>query len=115
VTGGPATFLVAWATTKFRTENPKTYAAFVAAWREAEAMINKDKRAAAEVYVKESKDKSGVDGILKLLNDPEIRITMTPENTMKFYDFMHKVGTVKPKVGSWRDFYFPEVHNLPGG
>lgn len=114
VTGGPATFLVAWATTKFRDENPKTFRAFVDAWREAEAFINKDKRAAAELYVKESNDKSGVDAILKLLNDPEIRITMTPENMMKIYDFMHKVGTVKPKAASWKDFFFPEVHNLPG-
>lgn len=114
VTGGPATFLVAWATTKFRDENPKTFRAFVDAWREAEAFINKDKRAAAELYVKESNDKSGVEAILKLLNDPEIRITMTPENVMKVYEFMHKVGTVKPKAASWKDFFFPEVHNLPG-
>jgi len=114
VTGGPATFLVAWATTRFRDENPKTFRAFVDAWREAETFINKDKRAAAELYVKESGDKSGVEGILKMLNDPEIRITMTPENIMKIYQFMNKVGTVKPKAGSWRDFFFPEVHNLPG-
>ncbi len=115
VTNGPATFLVAWATSKFRDENPKTFRAFVNAWKEAEAFIAKDKRAAAELYVKESKDRSGVEGILKLLNDPEIRITMTPENTMKFYEFMNKVGTVKPKAASWKDLYFPEVHNLPGG
>lgn len=115
VTNGPATFLVAWATSKFRDENPKTFRAFVNAWKEAEAFIAKDKRAAAELYVKESKDRSGVEGILKLLNDPEIRITMTPENTMKFYEFMNKVGTVKPKAASWKDLYFPEVHHLPGG
>ena len=29
---GPATFLVAWATSKFRQENPKTYQAFVNAY-----------------------------------------------------------------------------------
>lgn len=115
VTGGPATFLVAWATSKFRDENPKTYQAFVAAWKEAEAFINANKRAAAEIYVKESKDKSGVEGIYKLLTDPEIRVTMTPENTMKIYEFMHKVGTVKPKAASWKDLYFPEVHHLSGG
>lgn len=114
VTGGPATFLVAWATSKFRDENPKTFRAFVNAWKEAETFINANKRGAAELYVKESNDKSGVEAILKLLNDPEIRITMTPENTMKIYEFMHKVGTVKPKAASWKDFFFPEVHNLPG-
>jgi NitT/TauT family transport system substrate-binding protein len=114
ITGGPATFLVAWATGKFRDENPRTFQAFVNAWKEAVDYINADKRRAAEIYVKESNDKSGVDAITKMLNDPEIRITMTPENTMKFYEFMNKVGTVKPKAASWKDLYFPEIHHLPG-
>lgn len=114
VTGGPATFLVAWATGKFHDENPKTYQAFFNAYKEATDFVNANKRAAAQIYVKESSDKSGVDAIEKMLNDPEIKVTMTPENTMKFADFMHKVGTLKNKAGSWRDLFFPEVHNLPG-
>lgn len=114
VTGGPATFLVAWATGKFHDENPKTYQAFFNAYKEAADFVNANKRAAAQIYVKESSDKSGVDAIEKMLNDPEIKVTMTPENTMKFADFMHKVGTLKNKAGSWKDLFFPEVHNLPG-
>ncbi len=47
VLGGPATFNVVWTTTKFHDENPKLYAAFVAALDEATATINRDKRAAA--------------------------------------------------------------------
>ena len=81
ISGGPATFLVAWATGKFRDE---------------------------------TKDKSGVDAIDKMLNDPEIRITMTPEHTLPIADFMQKTGTLKGKAASWKDLYFPEVHNLPG-
>jgi len=111
---GPATFLVAWATSKFRQENPKTYQAFVNAYRESVDWINANKRAAAETYVKESNDKSGAAAIEKMLNDPEIRITMTPENTLKVAEFMNKVGTIKPKATSWKDLFFPEVHNLPG-
>ena len=111
---GPATFLVTWATGKFRQENPRTYQAFMNAYTEATSWINANKRAAAELYVKESNDKSGVDAIAKMLNDPEIRITMTPENTMKFAEFMHKVGTLKQKAGSWKDLFFPEVHQMQG-
>jgi sulfonate transport system substrate-binding protein len=111
---GPATFLVAWATGKFRQENPKTYQAFVNAYKESVDWINANKRAAAETYVKESNDKSGVAAIEKMLNDPEIKITMTPENTLKVAEFMNKVGTIKPKATSWKDLFFPEVHNLPG-
>jgi NitT/TauT family transport system substrate-binding protein len=114
LSGGPATFLVTWATGKFREENPKTYQAFFNAYKEATDFINANKRAAAEIYVRETKDKSGVAEIEKMLNDPEIRITMTPEQTLPIADFMTKTGTLKSKASSWKDLYFPELHNLPG-
>jgi NitT/TauT family transport system substrate-binding protein len=114
ISGGPATFLVAWATSKFRDENPKTYQAFFNAFKEATDFVNANKRAAAEIYVKESKDKSGVDAIEKMLNDPEIRITMTPEQTLPIANFMSRTGTLKGKAATWKDLYFPELHNLPG-
>lgn len=114
ITGGPASFLVTWATSKFHDENPKTYQAFFNAYKEATDWANANKRAAAEVYVRESKDKSGVDAIEKMLNDPEIRITMTPEQTVPIANFMNKTGTLKNKPASWKDLYFQELHNLPG-
>ena len=64
--------------------------------------------------MKESNDRSGVAAIEKMLNDPEIKITMVPENTLAVAEFMNKVGTIKPKASSWKDLFFPEVHNLPG-
>ena len=57
VLGGPATFNVVWTTSKFRGENPKLYDAFVKALDEATAIINKDKKAAAEAYLRISKDR----------------------------------------------------------
>ena len=103
ISGGPATFLVAWATSKFRDENPKTYVAFFNAWKEAADYVNANKRAAAEIYVREAKEKSGVDAIEKMLNDPEIRITMTPEQTLPIANFMSKTGTLKGKAASCYD------------
>ena len=114
ISGGPASFLATWATGKFHDENPKTYQAFFNANKEATDYINANKRLAAEIYVKETKDKSGVDAILKMLNDPEIRITMTPEQTLPIADFMFRTGTLKNKAASWKDLYFPELYNLPG-
>jgi len=40
------------APTKFYTANPKLYTAFLAAFQEATIIINQDKRAAAELYIK---------------------------------------------------------------
>lgn len=114
VMGGPGTFLVLWANNKFREENPRTWNAFLAAYREAVDFINKDKRRAAEVYVQASKDKSGVDGILKQLQDPELQFTITPRNTVKFAEFMNKVGRLKQKPADWKELFFPEAHTLSG-
>ena len=114
VLGGPATFNVVWTTSKFKNENPKLYDAFVKALDESIAEINRDKRAAAETYLRISKDKDSVDNILKMMNDPDIVYTTTPQNIMKFAEFMAKTSAVKVKPESWRDFFFPNVHSLPG-
>ncbi|HEY7787361.1 MAG TPA: ABC transporter substrate-binding protein [Casimicrobiaceae bacterium] len=115
VLGGPATFNVVWTATKFHDENPKVYAAFVAALDDATEQINRDKRAAAETYLRISKDKrDSLDDILKMLNDPEIRYTTTPNNVMKYVDFMYKIGSIKAKPDSWKDMFFSNAHDLPG-
>ena len=114
VLGGPATFNVAWTTTKFHDENPKIYAAFVAALDEATATINRDKRAAAQTYLRISKDKDSAEDIEKMLNDPAIVYTTTPNSVMKYVNFMHKVGSIKAKPESWKEMFFPNAHKLSG-
>jgi NitT/TauT family transport system substrate-binding protein len=114
VLGGPATFNVVWTTAKFRMENPKLYDAFVKALEEATDAINRDRRAAAETYLRLSKDKDSVDEIVKLLNDPSIVYTQTPQNIMKYADFMAKTGSIRVRPESWRDLFFPNVHGTPG-
>lgn len=114
VLGGPATFNLVWATSKFRKENPKVYEAFVKALDEAIGMINKDRKWAAEAYLRISKGKETQDTILKMLNDPNIVYTTAPQNIMKYVNFMHKIGSIKVKPDSWKDLFFPDVHNLSG-
>jgi NitT/TauT family transport system substrate-binding protein len=114
VLGGPATFNVVWTTSKFRNENPKLYDAFVKALDEATAQINRDKKAAAEAYLRISKDKDTVADILAMLNDPAIVFTTTPQNVMKYVDFMAKVGAIKVKPESWKDLFFPNIHGAAG-
>jgi NitT/TauT family transport system substrate-binding protein len=114
VLGGPATFNVVWTTSKFRSENPKLYDAFVKALDEATAIINRDKKAAAEAYLRISKDKDTVADILAMLNDPAIVYTTTPQNVMKYVDFMLKIGSIKVKPDSWKDLFFPNIHGAAG-
>ncbi len=114
VLGGPATFNVVWTSSKFRDENPKLYDAFVKALDDVIGQINRDKKAAAETYLRMSKGKDTVQDILAMLNDPAIVFTTTPQNVMKYVDFMYRVGSIKVKPDSWKDLFFPNVHALPG-
>lgn len=114
VLGGPGTFNVIWTTSKFYQENPKISAAFVKALDEAMVMINKDKAWAAEAYLRISKDKDTRDNILKMLNDPNIIYTTTPQNVMKYVNFMYKINSIKTKPVSWKDMFFPSAQDLPG-
>ena len=114
VLGGPATFNVVWTTTRFRSENARLYDAFVRALDEATALINRDRKWAAEAYLRLSKDKDSVQEILAMLNDPSIVYTTTPQNVMKYVDFMLKIGAIKVRPESWKDLFFPNAHGLPG-
>ncbi len=114
VMGGAVTFNMVWTTEKFRSENPKLYDAFSKALDEAQAIINRDKRAAAETYIRISKDKDTVDNIARMMNDPQVVFTTTPQNVMKYAEFMAKIGSIKVKPDSWKDLFFSNVHSLPG-
>jgi NitT/TauT family transport system substrate-binding protein len=114
ILGGPATFNLVWSTSKFRDANPKTYAAFVAAFEEATATINHDKRAAAEVYKRMSGTKESVDELVKMMEDPLVEYTLAPKGIMKTAEFMARIGTIKQAPASWKDLFFPNVQSLPG-
>jgi NitT/TauT family transport system substrate-binding protein len=61
-----------------------------------------------------TKEKISVDEVFALLNDPEIEFTTTPRNMMKIISFMADVGHIKTRPASWKEMFFPEVHDLPG-
>ena len=114
VMGGANTFLMVWSTNKFRTENPKAYKSMLDALREATDLINANKRKAAEQYVAEGGGKENVDKILAIMNDPQVHYTLAPERLLPYAQFMHQVGTLKNRPASWKDLFFPEIHDLPG-
>ena len=33
---------------------------------------------------------------------------------MKYAEFMHRIGTMKAKPASWKDFFFSGLHDRPG-
>jgi len=105
----PMSFNVVAATSKFRTENPKLYAAFVAAMREATDVINADKRRGAEIYLRVSGEKTPIEDIMEVLADPDITYNNRVGGIRAFVDFMAKTGSLKNPPKDWRDMFFPEA------
>src|SRR4029078_13216557 len=114
VMGGSHTFTAVWAPAKFRDGNPVLYKALLAALKEATEIVNKDKTTAAAVGMEDSTSKLSLDMVGKIVAGPQVRWTMTPENTMKYADFMVEGGTLKTKASSWREYFFPEIYDEKG-
>jgi len=115
VMGGSTTFTMVSTTTKFREQNPKVYAAVLMAIDEANQMIAADKKSAAELLLASTNDKGfSVQEIVDVLSDPHVKFTTTPENVMKYADFMQEIGSIKNRPASWKDMFFPEIHGVPG-
>ncbi|TMG85900.1 MAG: ABC transporter substrate-binding protein [Betaproteobacteria bacterium] len=87
VFGGPASNAVVFGTRKFYDANPKTIAAFMASLEEE---------------------------VVSMIKAPNVVYSTTPNATMVFANFMVKTGLIKTRPASWKEFFFPVVHNLPG-
>ncbi len=114
VYGGPATLILLYATQKFHDTNPKAYKSVLDALEEATQLIQKDKRRAAEIYLAVTKEKTSVEDLVSMLNDPKIAFRTTPSATFPVAQFLNRIGRIKNKPASWKDLFFPEVHGLQG-
>jgi NitT/TauT family transport system substrate-binding protein len=114
VFGGPHSFTVAWTSSQFRDKNPALYKALIAAFQEATDMLNADVKPAARYWSDNVKSKLPLEKVAEIASGKQVKWTMVPENTMKYAEFMHSVGSVKTMPASWKDLFFPEVHELPG-
>jgi NitT/TauT family transport system substrate-binding protein len=114
VLGGPASATVLYATEKFRTESPKTYKAFVDALDEAAKFVTANPEKAADTYLRVTGGKTDRDLLLKIIKNPEVQFKITPQNTLKLGEFMHRVGAIKNKPESVKDYFFDDAHTRSG-
>ena len=111
---GDLPVIMAHTTRRFHDANPKTVAAFLAALDEACRFVTADKAGAAKIYVAAANVKTSEALVLRILEDPENTYATVPTGMMRFAEFMHDVGTLKAKPASWKDLFFPELHDQPG-
>ena len=111
VLGGPASATVLYATEKFRSESPKTYKAFIDALNEAALFVTAHPEQAADIYIKVANAKIDRDLLLKIIKNPEVQFKTAPQNTYAMAEFMHRVGAIKNKPASARDYFFDDAHS----
>jgi NitT/TauT family transport system substrate-binding protein len=111
---GNITLDVVFAPRRFTDGNPKLTQAFLAALEEANALIARDKKLAAEIFASSSKVKVAVDETVKMLEDPDTRFSTTPTGIMDFAEFMNLAGSIKLKPASWKDLFIEPLHAKQG-
>ena len=111
---GEAHIGVIFSTQKFVDANPKLAKAFVTAYDEAIALMKKDYRAAAETYIAVTKEKIKADELVPLFTQPGAVYQAAPVRTMVYATYMWKVGFVKKEPKSWKDYFFPFIHDREG-
>jgi len=106
VQGGPSSATVLYATEKFYKDSPKTYKALVAALDEAAQFITANPEKAADTYLRVTHAKTDRDLLLKIIRNPEVQFKTAPQNTLGLGQFMHRVGAIKNKPASVKDYFF---------
>jgi NitT/TauT family transport system substrate-binding protein len=114
VMGGSTTFTMLSTTTRFREENAAAYKAVLAALEEANQLIVGDIPAAAALLAEAGEGGFEAAELADMLRDPAIKFTTTPENVMRYAEFMNSIGSIKTRPAAWTELFFPEIHAVPG-
>ncbi|QXM24931.1 ABC transporter substrate-binding protein [Elioraea tepida] len=114
VLGGPHTFNSVWAMGRYRSGNPEIMAAFIAALDRAMGMIKDDPEGMAELWIADQGSRLSKDDAVKIIRDPEIAWTTTPQKIMAFAAFMHRNGSIRARPERWQDVYVEDIAHLLG-
>jgi NitT/TauT family transport system substrate-binding protein len=114
ILGGPATFNFLYGTQKFHDENPRTYRAFYNALVEAAEFIRNNKARAADTFIRVQKSKLSPEFVRKIVEDPEINFTVSPERSFVYAEKLYEIGVLKHRATSWKDYFFEEAYAQPG-
>ncbi len=111
---GPNSPTVLFATEKFREQNPKTYQAFIEALADAADYIKRDKAGAADTYIRVTKSNIDRAQLIKIIENPQFEFTINPKGTFPMAEFLYRVGAIKTKPTSWKDYFFQDSKLLEG-
>ena len=114
VFGGPLTQITLLATKQTKEKNPLLFKAVAAALEESIKVANADKRAAATLWKDAQKAPDNIDDLVAQLNDPGFEFTSRAQRIGHFTAFLNRIGTMKAKVGDWKELFWETAHNQQG-
>lgn len=114
VFGGPLTQITLLATKPTKEKDPVLFKAVAAALEESIKVANADKRAAATLWKEAQKAPEPLDDLVALLSDPGFEFTSRPQRIAHFTAFLNRIGTLKTKVGDWRELFWETAHHQQG-
>lgn len=115
IIGGPLSQGQFITTTKFADENDILIQALRKAGEEARDFINNDIGASVDIYKTVSGDKTDRQVLIDMFAQPAMmQWDLYPQGTMKFAEHIHTIGTMKTMPESWKDYYLPIAHDMPG-
>ncbi len=114
VFGGPLTQITLLAAKPTKDKNPTLFKAVANALEQSIKVANADKRAAATLWKEAQKAPENVDDLVALLDDPGFEFTSKPQRIAHFTAFLNRIGTMKAKVGDWKELFWESAHHQQG-
>jgi NitT/TauT family transport system substrate-binding protein len=107
VLGGPHTFNLVWASSRFVTANPKIVAAFRAALEESLALIKAEPARVAALWIKAENARLTEAEAVEIIRAPQTQWTSAPLNMLAYLDYMNRAGLVAAKATDQGELFFP--------
>ncbi|MCJ2050803.1 ABC transporter substrate-binding protein [Methylobacterium sp. J-070] len=114
VMGGPHTFNLVWASSRFVTANPTVVAAFRAALEESLTLIRDDPARAASLWIKAEGSKISQDEAVALIRAPQNAWTTKPQRMLAYLAYMNRAGLVSATAASEDELFFPAPADAGG-
>lgn len=114
VFGGPLTQIPLLATKQTKDKNPVLFKAVANALEASIKQANADKNAAAVLWKTANKASESIDELVHLLSDPGFEFTSQPHRIAHFAAFLNRIGSLKSKVGDWKELFWETAHNQQG-
>ena len=111
--GGPHTGVIMMCSETFRAENPIVYRAFVDGVTEAIDWINANPDGAGKLFVRFTGTTEPAGEVAGLIRNGDIEFSTAPSGIKAMADFLSEHGDV-PALGSWKDLFMPNNHDLDG-